>query len=203
MKRHFGNSGGELDWFLAHLAAEKKKTAVALTLIAVMALMWARVLGKKTVEGAEAALLQNNPNVPTSVTGSDTVRTFIELPKVEGRNDMLTRDFFASNDWRDFARGGEGKNSGVKEVKVISKGVNEEVVKRIVAGIRLQAIVSAGNSQVFINDKMLSVGDKLTIREGNDVFECEVVEIKENEVSVRFEEARITLKLARAGEAPD
>jgi hypothetical protein len=203
MKRQFENTKSELNWLLSQLTAEKKKTVVALSLIAVMALMWVRVLGRRTAEGAEAAMQQKNIDVPASVMGSDTGRSFIELPVVEGRNDMLTRDFFASNGWRDFARGGEGRNSGAKEVNVVSKNGNEEVVKRIVARIRLQAILSAGNSQVFINDRLLSVGDKLPIREGNDVFDCEVIEIKENEVSIRFEEARITLRLARAGEAPD
>jgi hypothetical protein len=205
MKRNFANIRGEPNRLFAQLMAEKKKTAVALCLITVMALMWARVLGKKTAEGAEALVKieQLNAEALNASVNSKPKRSSAQLPKVKSRNDTLTRDFFVSNGWQDFAKGSQGRGSAIKEVSVVSKEGSEEVVRRVAGKLNLQAILSAENPQVFINDKMLSVGGKLVIREGVDTFECEVVDIQENKVCIRFEDARITLKLARAEEVSE
>ena len=72
-----------------------------------MVFMWVRVLGKKGPQSANAAVTAQE--VTEGQTNSELKISFIELPKVEGRNDVLIRDFFAVGNWRDFVRGGEGK----------------------------------------------------------------------------------------------
>ena len=57
--------------------------------------------------------------------------------------------------------------------------------------------------QAFINDKLLLVGDKLSVQEGDNVYEFEVVEIRENMVLVKCKDAEITLKLAKVIEERD
>jgi hypothetical protein len=203
MKQHFGYGGPGPKRFLARLMIEKKKTAVALCLITVMALMWARVLGKRAAQAAQTPLMQADGETAQPVANPEHRISLTELPKVKGRHDKLTRDFFQSNGWRNFGKAGQGHGSGIKEVSVESKDGSEEVVRRIAGRLNLQAILSAENPQVFINNKLLSVGDKLVVKEGVDTFECEVVEIHEHEVSMRFQEARITLKLARADEVSE
>jgi hypothetical protein len=47
--------------------------------------------------------------VTESQTNSELKISFIELPKVKGRNDVLTRDFFVVDDWLDFTRSERGK----------------------------------------------------------------------------------------------
>ena len=121
------------------------------------------------------------------------VLSFIELPKVKGRNDVLTRDFFAVDSWQGFMRG--GNSNGFGEVSFVSKNGSEEVVKRVAEKLKLEAIVSGQNPRAFINDKLLSVGDKLFVRDGIDMYECEVTEIEETEVFIRCGEAEITLRL--------
>ena len=202
MNQHLNNRDRDHSRFLTHLAVEKKKAAVALGLIAVMVLMWVRVIGRRTADGAQAALVQGKDR-PVAAAPDESKWCFVDLPQVEGRNDALTRDFFASNAWQAFAKNREGEVSIAKEVSVMSQGVSEEVVRRVAAHLKLQAIWSAENPQAFINDKLLSVGDKLVVREGVNTFECEVVEIEENKVAIRFEEARITLKLAQTKEVSD
>jgi len=202
MNQHPNNRDRDHSRFLTHLAVEKKKAAVALGLIAVMVLMWVRVISRRTPDSAQAALMQAK-DTTASVAASRSKWSFVELPQVEGRNDTLTRDFFVANDWRSFAGNTEGQISVAKEVSVMSQGVSEEVVRRVAAHLKLQAIWSAENPQAFINDKLLSVGDKLVVKEGVNTFECEVVEIEENKVTIRFEEARITLKLAQTMEVSD
>ena len=198
MKQNLKNNGNGANRLFSQLAAEKKKTICALCLIAVMALMWARLLGKKKLEGAEAGVMSQVVNLKGE-SNSELKMSFIELPKVKGRNDVLTRDFFASGGWQDFIRAGEGGNlTGTGEVNIVSRNGNEEVVRRIAEKLKLQAIGLGENPQAFINDKLLSVGDKLLVREGVNGYECKVVGIEESMVSIRCGEAEIQLKLMQA-----
>jgi len=192
MKQNVRNDGKGADRLFSRLAAEKKKTVTALCLIAVMVFMWARVLATKTPETAEAALKQGEVNPDESESNSQLKISFIELPKVAGRNDALTRDFFAADGWQDFTGG------STKEVNIASRDGSEEIVKRVAEKLRLEAIRLDENPQAFINDKLLSIGDKLLVRDGGDTYECEVVGIEEETVFIRCREAEITLKLTQA-----
>ena len=112
---------------------------------------------------------------------------------------MLTRDFFASNGWQDFV----GDKVGTEEVSVVSKDGSEEVARRIAGRMKLEAIGLGKNPQAFINNKLLSVGDKLMISEGVDTYECQVDGIEENTVIVRCGDAEIVLKLTQANGTND
>lgn len=194
MEQNVNNTVNGANRLVGRLAAEKKKTVTALCLIALMVFMWARVLGKKTPVIAAAS--QRKENVVQDVNVELKI-SFIELPKIPGRNDVLTRDFFAADGWRNFIR--NEKNPGNKEVNVVSKDGNEEVLRRIAEKLKLEAIAigSYGNPQAFINGKLLSVGDKLLVRNGGNKYECEVVGIEENVVVIKCLEAEITLKLTK------
>ncbi|MHC4572813.1 MAG: hypothetical protein ACYS76_01560 [Planctomycetota bacterium] len=191
MKRRFGKNGDEPDRAFGRLAAEKKRTLTAVCLVALMVLMWVRVLLKKPPESVEAALLGQEA-IPYSEADPELRISYVELQKVEGRNDVLTRDFFAANGWQGLVGDLEG-NTG--NVSVVSRDGTEEVVRRVADKLKLQAIWLDRNPQAFINDKLLSVGDRVTVKEGDKAYECEVVEITENTVFIRCGEAEITLKL--------
>ncbi len=191
MKQNVRDNSSGPNRIMSRLAAEKKKTITALSLIAVMVFMWVKVLGGKTPQSAEATLMAQKANLDTSRVNSELKISFIELPKVKGRNDVLTRDFFAADGWQ-VMRGGE--------VNVVSKDGSEGVVTRIAKKLNLEAIGLGKNPQAFINDKLLSVGDKLLVRDGVNTYECEVIGIEENTVSVRYGEVEIQLKLAQENE---
>jgi hypothetical protein len=179
------------------LAAEKKKTVTALCLIAVMAFMWIRVLIRKSPEAAEAVFetkqesMEGRPNPELKIS-------FIKLPEVAGRNDLIARDFFASDGWQQFVSGKERNLTDIEEVNIVSKNGSEEVIKKVVEKLKLEAVVLSRNPRAFINDKVLSVGDKLLVGDKVKRYECEVVEIKENTVVIKCLEAKITLKLMRS-----
>jgi hypothetical protein len=88
---------------------------------------------------------------------------------------------------------------------VIVKGGNEEVVKWVADNLKLEAIVigSDGNPQAYINGKLLSIGDKLLVRNGGNKYECEVVGIEENVVVIKCGEAEISLKVMKAVEVTE
>ena len=195
MKKTVKNSGNGTNRLVSRLAVEKKKTVTALCLIAVMVFMWARVLGNKTPENAAAVMRQDNMDPDIMGSNLELNISFIELPKIAGRNDVLTRDFFAVGDWQDFIRNREGKNS-TEDVNVVSRN-NKEVMKRVAEKMKLEAIGLDGNPQVFINNKLLSLGDTLLVRDGGDTYECEVAGIEENAVLIKCGEAEITLKLTK------
>ena len=195
MKKTVRSNGNGTNRIVSRLAVEKKKTVTALCLIALMVFMWARVLSKKTPETVAAVMSQNNMNQDIMSANSETNISFIELPKVAGRNDTLRKDFFAVGDWKDFIGNKENKNL-TEDVNVVSRN-NKEVMKRVAEKLKLEAIGLDGNPQVFINSKLLSLGDTLLVRDGGNTYECEVVSIEENAVLLRCGEAEITLKMAK------
>jgi len=187
------NSGKRL---FIQLAAEKKKAVLALCLITLMAFMWIKAFTSAAPKAVEAGLMAEQMDVETQ-SEPELKISFIELPQVAGRNDVIIRDYFASDGWQDFVDGKGPKSVGVEEVDIVSNDGDQEVIRKVAEKLKLEAIVSSENPLAFINDKVLRVGDKLLVGDGIDKYECEVVEIKENTVVMRCKEARITLKLTQ------
>jgi hypothetical protein len=196
--RNEGNRAGRL---LSQLAADKKKTVIALCLIGVMVFMWAKVLGKETPQSAEAK--ERARQTTSEGSSSQGKISFTELPKVEGRNDTLTRDFFAVEGWREFTKSQGANSDGTKAVNIVSRGGSEEVVKRVAGKLKLEAIGLSEIPEVFINDKLLTVGGKLLVKDGGETYECEVVRIERDMVLIRCGEAEIKLKLMQLNEVVD
>jgi len=61
----------------------------------------------------------------------------------------------------------------------------------------LEAVLGSGNPQAFINDKLYRIGDRLTLRDGPDTCEFEVLRIREDSVIVGCNGTELTLKLAQ------
>jgi len=198
MRQNMHNNGSKGNRLLVQLAAQKKKAVIAVCLITVMGFMWVKVLIKKAPQDAQASpvVKQESPDVQTD---SQLKVSFIDLPEVAGRNDVITRDFFDVDDWQEFVGDKEGNRSAsIKDVNVASGDGSEELVRKVVEKLKLEAIVLGKNPQVFINGKLLSQGDKLLIGDATRTYECEVVGIEENTVFMRCGKAQITLKLAQA-----
>jgi hypothetical protein len=195
MRREGNNDNNFAARFLGRLAVEKKKAVTTACLVMVMIVMWVRVLTKNTPEVAEAT----SPTNVSSVEGpsDEAVKvSFLELPKVAGRNDVITRDFFVADGWRHFV-GGRRKFADIEEVNVLSQNGSEEVIKKVAEKLKLEAVVLSKNPLTCINNKVLSIGDRMFINEGNDRYECEVAAIEENTVVIKCREAEITLKLVQ------
>lgn len=191
--RRNGNNNDFAARLLGRFAVEKKKVVTTGCLIIVMIFLWVRVLTKNTPEVAEATA----PTNVSSVEGpsNEAVKvSFLDLPKVPGRNDVITRDFFVADGWRHFV-GGRRKFADIEEVNVLSHNGSEEVIRKVAEKLRLEAIMLSKNPLTRINSKELSIGDRMLIDDGRDKYECEVVAIEENTVKIKCREAEITLKL--------
>jgi hypothetical protein len=197
MRQIVANHGRLAKGMFRPLVAEKKKAVAASCLVVVMAIMWIRVLTNKAPETAEAGLIVAQLNVEDTTAQESNV-SYIRLPQVAGRNDVITRDFFASNDWRHFGSKQKRNLAVIEEVNVVSKNGNEEVIRKVAEKLQLEAIVVLSNKpRAFINNKVISAGEKVLIRDGNDTYECEVIDIKENIVVIKCREAEVTLKLTQ------
>ena len=192
MMQNIVNNNIKTNKLFVRLTAEKKKALLAFSLIMLMAFMWIRVLGNKTPKAAEAALPEQQKN---SDELSQIKISFIELPKVLGRNDVITKDFFDSNKWYGFINENVGNLTGYEEVSVVSKNRNNKIIRSIQGKVKLEAIELGEKPSAFINGELMLVGDKLQIKDGIDVYECEIVRIEENMVFLRCAEVEIELRL--------
>jgi hypothetical protein len=181
---------------LDHLNVDRKKTVFAVALLAVMAFMWFRVLTGRKPDAATA-----NPNPQAQQQDKQKPQRkvcFIRLPNVPGRNDYINRDFFAARDWECFRQNNLSQNSGTDtEVHVVSSNLAQEVISQIVKKLRLEAIVGSEPPQAFINDQVLGVGDRLTVRDGPETRELEVLRIYQDSVLMGCNGTKLTLKLAQ------
>ena len=181
---------------------DRKKMVLGFCLIGVMAVMWGRLLLQKPA-GAQALpiALQSDSSAPSK--GMVDV-CFVELPKVSGRNDVLTRDLFASNGWDGFAIEG-GKSVGGHDVNVSSQDKNAEAARRVASRLKLTAVLLRPYPKAFINEKMLRIGDRfvVNVRERKESCECEVILIEDGRVVLRCGEAEIELKLSQMSAVAD
>jgi len=181
---------------LRYLAADRKKTVVAFSLFAVMTLMWIRVLTGRKPNSAGAAPAPAGAQQPAAQP--DLNVRFVALPKVLGRNDGINRDFFAARDWEAFRRAAREQNANTgTEVHVVSSDHAQEVAIRLAEKLRLEAVLWSENPKAFVNDELLSVGDKLTATDGSDTCEFEVLRIYEDAVLIGCRGTQLTLKLAQ------
>jgi len=200
MKEHSKNNKDGINRLLDQLAAEKKRVGIAVCLITVMAVMWVKVLTKKGPQSVQAVPTIEETDVERQVKEAMKI-TYVDLPRVSGRDDLISRDFFASAGWQDFKSDEqEDTTVEIEEVSVEPTDDSEEVVAMVAQHLGLQAIVMGRKPQAFINDKLMSMGDKLVVTDGAQMYECEVVEIRENSVLIRCREAEIVLKLVETVE---
>ena len=194
MKQNVTNNLQSSGRLFIRLAADNKKAVMAFCLIVVMVFMWIRVLTRKAPDAANAAAGTGKPNI---IEGSDSKEkvSFVELPEVAGRNDVITRDFFASDGWRDFYDSKGRGSTGTGEVNIVSGSGSEEVIRIVTEKLKLEAIGLGESPRALINNKMMSLGDKLSVRDGINSFECEVVQITEETVVIRCRETEVTLRL--------
>jgi len=186
MEQNFNNNDNGLNRLFSQLAAEKKKTVVVICLLAMMIFMWLRMFSSKTPESAKASSAPAATGQAQSDSESSIKISFVELPVIEGRNDVLTRDFFVVDNI-DIEVNAKGKfNSG---------NIGKEPILRVVKKIQLKAIELGQIPRVFINDKLLTLGEKFVVKEGEDSYEFEVMDISENIVFCECEGVEVILKL--------
>jgi len=167
---------------------QNKKAVFAAALITVMVVLWAKALTGNGPQKAKAASAQIEAPAKDKILEI----TYMELPQQAGRNDLLTKDFFEPC-WTGFVK--EGQDSESSDMSVLSG--DDKTALRISGLMKLQAISRNNNNQpeAFINESLLKVGDKLTVNDNGEKYECDVVSIEEKQVEINFEGTKISLKM--------
>lgn len=175
-----------------------RKTAVACALILVMLFMWVRVfLGHRPAAAAAAPAPASSASAPRP---APVKVTLVDLPKVPGRHDSIERDFFTVPEGTALRRSSAGRNTGTEEeVPVVSTNRVQEVIQRVAKTMKLEAVLSREREspRVYIDDQLLSVGGKFTVKDGAAVLEFEVLQIHDDAVLVGCEGIQLTLELAQ------
>jgi len=184
------------------------KTTVMIALLAIMGILWGRVLlsGQKGPTRAEA---MGAAAIQETVKASDSTPLEIErisLPEMPGRNDRLSCNFFSSNNWQDFNPQHENEQKNDYEISHSNESIErseqlklEQIAKRLI----LEAVIEGtdGNSyQAYVDGKILSVGNTLTVQEGPDQYVLMVKKISEKEVVFSWNQASVVLKIPESFE---
>jgi hypothetical protein len=180
----------------SYLFRDGRKTGLAIALIAVMAVMWLRVLTGQKPKSAEAGSKSTHRTAQPQ-TPSKEMR-FVELPVEAGRNDRIHRDFFTTQDWSLFSSGTRSQGTATQaEVQKAATNRTQEVVERLAKTLRLEVVVLVGEGpQAVVNDRRVRIGDTFTLKDGADVYVFEVVQIEEDAVIVTCQGRQWTLKLS-------
>ena len=167
------------------LGADKKKTVVAICVLVLMVFMWIRAFSKSDADNVSAS---QHKEAAETESEKQLVISFVELPDVRGRNDILTKDIFTVRNWADFTRTAQ---SGVSRS---TAKVDEKRAEQIVSKLRLEAIEISDTPKVFVNNRLLGIGDKLQISDAGSIFECEIMSIEKNRVFLKCMDIEIELK---------
>ena len=180
-----------------YLAAGGKKTVLAFGLVAIMAVMWFRVL----TGGGPQSVAAKPPLDVQQLDGTLVQVRFRSLPVVPGRNDRIERNFFTVEDWNGFSRDANNETTSTdSEVHVATPDRIGEVIAQVAQRLKLKAVLWSENPQVFVNDTLLKVGETLSLKDGTDTYVFEVVRIEADTVFVRCRERELALKLAQSND---
>lgn len=175
------------------------KTAVAVVLVSVMALLWGRVLllgksGPAEASAAEsAALLEQAVPEPAEPVGEFVPR---KLDMLEGRHDVLAADMFSTE-----------RMAVLADRQVIEPDPQPAPtpetdrlagLEKIAQTLRLEAVIRNAEGrpcQAFVNDAIYTVGSVLTVNEGPEAYELVLRKISENEAVFVWNSTSITLKM--------
>lgn len=197
MEFSISKSGAER--LISQLTADKKKLVVFLSLLGVMMFMWVKVFRIRANKETAEKPLPKIIKAETAKIDAAPKLSYVDLPEVVGRHDVLKRDYFASNGWYSFT--GEPRDGTIVDVEDVSGAsgkTGEEIIRRIAANLQLEVIGWDETPHAFINNRLLRVGDKLVVRDGADSFECQVLDIGKSAVSMNCGGRKLTLRLTLA-----
>ena len=183
------------------LPVSKSKLIIAAVLITVMAFMWLRLLvfnktpdtaAGGTPPGPVGTQARNNTTKPAPEL------TYIELPFVPGRHDVLANNIFRPANWQAFKTVDDTQDSGSGGLNRDKDTLTAEDIRRIDRLITLDGIIAEEGGQAweaFINGKLVSVGSKVAVEYDKRSVELTVTEIHRNKVMLRVGEFTLNVMM--------
>ena len=174
-------------------ALQRKKLAIAVVLLAVMAVLWIKLFAGKGKPRAASAVVSADAPVAVSVSPAGEKVVFAELPFIQGRHDILANDFFDAKLFKEFG----SQDSGIGSEMDVSKRdmQNAGGPAAAVEAMELVAIVNDKKPQAFIEDKLLEEGQSFKFIFHDQNYEFKVVKIGGNKVELQCNGVIITKKI--------
>ena len=199
MRQKIKQPGGR-NQAISRLTAEKKKVVIAVLLIGIMAIMWVRVLAKKNGSPAGEIPLAIQAASAEEVLPKVQV-TYVELPQIKGRNDMLTRDIFSGSKWEGLGAEANGAKQPNEKIKSGHEKLSDTITEMIGKELRLDAISSGKNPQAYVGGMLVSPGGKLTVKHEGEKYEFKAVMMNENEVVLECKGIQVKLSMTRPSDS--
>ena len=178
------------------------KTAAAVLLMALMAVLWGRVLirGRSGPAAAQAAELLNEAAAASTRTVAPLKITPVTLPVIEGRHDTLSRDFFSPDNWSGFSRAARPAEPVVASDQELLEKQRNAYFSGLAKTLNLDAIIqgsAAAPARVCIEGKVLTQGQTLSVKNDTETYELTVSEIGEHQVVLTWNHWSVVLKMAQ------
>lgn len=185
-KRKPGQNG--FDKLLKPLLENKAKTAIAACLLVLMSFMWVKVLAGKGPAQTSASQSEGIESQLKKIKDAKAIEEsikieYVELPAIEGRHNVLKRDFFATV-----------SNENKSKIEVVNNNQGTDV-SGLSKKLSLEAIEMGQTPQAFINGKLLGIGEILKVAEGKRTYEFEIITISENEVKLKHKDIEFKLSI--------
>jgi hypothetical protein len=199
MKQKAKQPGGR-NQMISQLTAEKKKIVIAAALIGIMAIMWVRVLAKKSESPAGTVPLATQTAAAEEMPAKIQI-TYVELPQIKGRNDMLTRDIFSGSKWEGLGAEANGAQRPKERIKSGNEKLSDTITEMIGKELKLEAILSGKNPQAYVGGMLVSPGGKLTVKHEGEKYEFKAVEMNDNEVVLECKGVQVKLSMTRPSDS--
>ncbi len=183
---------------LRGLPVSKSKLIIAGVLITIMGIMWMRLLLFN--KSPDTAAGGTPPEPVGTQAGNDTAEpapelTYIDLPVVPGRHDVLGNNIFRPGTWRAFRTVDDTKNTAAEPY---GSALTAEDIRNITASITLDGIIAEQGTRMpeaFVNGKLVSIGSKVAVEYNKRSVELTVTEINRSKVVLRVGEQVINVML--------
>lgn len=190
-----------MDWSAAVQSIDPK-TAAAVVLLTIMALLWSRVFfrGAASPESADAAvpvetLVETQTDTAPAAKTAAARMAPVELPYIAGRHDRLVRDVFSFGNRPFFA----SQDKPVKTAAPDGAGKQrQDLLTRLTKAVNLDAVIqnAAGlPDKACINGQVVSVGSVLPVKLDTAKYELNVNAIEQYRVRISWDEDIIELKM--------
>jgi hypothetical protein len=169
------------------------KTLAAVVLVAVMGLLWARVLLRS---GPDTALADPSTAdidlaVQENVESAIQIRA-VDLPEIGGRHDVIAADFFRAD--RCLAWGQKTESAA----PTTEATDNQRMVNELIKAIALEAIIkdAQGNAEkACMNGSLVAAGSVLQVPVRNEMQSVRVMTIEPGHVRLMWQDRSIDIEM--------
>ncbi len=175
------------------ISAIQPKTIAAVVLVAVMGVLWARVLLRSGPDTASAATSEAQQTQQDNTPPEVKIRA-IPLAVIAGRHDTIADDFF--NAARCSAWNQNTKTSPV--ILTPSSNENQRTFGELVKAVSLEAIIkdAGGNAEkACINGVIVKAGSVLQIAVRNETYSVRIVAIEPGRVRLNWQDRSIDIEM--------